>query len=137
MTRSYLVTPTWMLGTVALDPVSSCNLVRVRNEGWEMIELSLYLARAWGLFSVLVPLGLLLNRQNYLQMVNTLKPDDFSVLIAGVFALVMGVVQVVGYNSWTFDYRGLITLLGWVALLKGIAILFVPGYMGRFARAIA
>ena len=40
-------------------------------------------------------------------------------LIAGVFALVMGVVQVVGYNSWTFDYRGLITLLGWVALLKG------------------
>ena len=70
-------------------------------------------------------------------MVNTLKPDDISVLIAGVFALVMGVVQVVGYNSWTFDYRGLITLLGWVALLKGIAILFVPGYMERFARAIA
>ena len=88
-----------------------------------MIELSLYLARAWGLFSVLVSLGLLLNRANYLHMVNTLKPDDISVLIAGVFALVMGVVQVVGYNSWTFDYRGLITLLGWVALLKGVAIL--------------
>ena len=38
-----------------------------------MMELSLYLARAWGLFSVLVSLGLLLNRENYLHMVNTLK----------------------------------------------------------------
>jgi hypothetical protein len=102
-----------------------------------LIELSLYLARAWGLFSVLVSLGLLINRENYRHMVTTLKSDDISVLIAGVFALVMGVVQVVGYNSWTLDYRGLITLLGWVALLKGIAILFVPGYMERFARAVA
>ena len=70
-------------------------------------------------------------------MVNTLKPDDISVLIAGVFALVLGVVQVVGYNSWTFDYRGLVTLFGWAALLKGIAILFVPRYMERFANVVA
>ena len=100
------------------------------------MELSLYLARAWGLFTVLICLGLLLNRENYMHMIRQLKPDDISILIAGVFALVLGVVQVVGYNSWTLDYRGLVTLFGWIALLKGIAIIFIPKYTERFAKVV-
>jgi hypothetical protein len=100
------------------------------------MELSLYLARAWGLFTVLLALGLLFNRANYLHMIRQLKPDDISILIAGVFALFLGTIQVVGYNSWTLDYRGLVTLLGWISLIKGTAILFIPSYMERFARVV-
>jgi hypothetical protein len=69
-------------------------------------------------------------------MLTQLQSDDLSILIAGVFALGIGSALVVGYNSWTLDYRGLVTLLGWVSLIKGIAIIFVPGYLERFAKLI-
>ena len=99
------------------------------------MELSVYLARVWGLGSVLTCAGLLLNQKSFISMTEHLQADSIGILIAGVLALGIGVAQVVGFNSWTVDYRGLVTLLGWVSLLKGIAIIFVPGYMTGFTQA--
>ena len=96
--------------------------------------LSLFLARAWGLFSVITSAGLLVNKGNFISMMEHLQTDTVGILIAGVIALGIGVAQVVGFNSWTVDYRGLVTFFGWASLLKGIAIIFVPGYMARFAQ---
>lgn len=97
------------------------------------MKLPVYLARVWGLGSVLICAGLLLNQRTFIDMMQHLQADSISVLIAGVLALGIGVAQVVGFNSWTADYRGLITLLGWLSLLKGIAIIIVPGYLTQFA----
>ncbi len=91
------------------------------------MELSIYLARAWGVFAMVASLALYLNRERFKDMVGDLKRDNISILIAGVIALAMGVLQVVGFNQWTFDYKGLITLFGWLSLLKGVTILFLPG----------
>jgi len=101
------------------------------------MELSIYLARVWGLFSVLVGLGLLLNKKNLTDTIKNLGADRLAVLIAGVIALGIGAAQVIGYEVWTLSYMGLITLLGWVSLIKGAAIIFVPGYLERFAKIIA
>ena len=101
------------------------------------MDLSLYLARAWGLGLILLSLGILLNLERYLHMIRQVEGDDLMILLAGSFALILGVVQVAGYNVWTLDYRGLITLLGWITLVKGVAIIFIPGYMARFATIIA
>lgn len=98
------------------------------------MELSLYLARAWGLFSILTGAGLLMNEKSFMSMMEHLQTDSVGMLIAGVIALGLGVAQVAGFNSWTLDYRGLVTLFGWASLLKGIAIIFVPGYIMRFAQ---
>jgi len=100
------------------------------------MELSVYLARVWGLGSVLTCAGLLLNQTSFIGMMEHLQADSISILIAGILALGIGVAQVAGFNSWTADYRGLITFFGWVSLLKGIAIIFVPGYLVAFAHAL-
>ena len=68
-------------------------------------------------------------------MMEHLQTDSVGMLLAGVIALGIGTAQVAGFNCWTADYRGLITLFGWVSLLKGAVIIFVPGYMARFALA--
>lgn len=98
------------------------------------MELSLYLARVWGLFAILTSIGLFINRKSYEEMVKQIKKDDISVLIAGVLAMSIGIAQVVAYNSWAFNYAGLITLFGWSSLIKGVAIVFVPGYMEKFVK---
>jgi hypothetical protein len=111
------------------EPPNDANVTKEQE-----MELSLFLARAWGLFSVITSAGLLLNKGIFISMMEHLQTDAVGILIAGVVALGIGVSQVVGFNSWTVDYRGLVTLFGWVSLLKGIAIISVPGYMARFAQ---
>lgn len=100
------------------------------------MELSVYLARVWGLGSVLTCAGLLLNQSGFINMMEHLQADNISILIAGIVALGIGIAQVAGFNSWTADYRGVVTFLGWVSLLKGIAIIFVSGYMAAFAHVV-
>lgn len=101
------------------------------------MELSLYLAKAWGLAGVLLCIGLLLNKKQIISIIKYFEGDALSGLLAGIVTLGIGVAQVVGYESWTFDWQVLITLYGWIALLKGVAILFIPGYLEKFARIFA
>jgi hypothetical protein len=97
----------------------------------------LYLARAWGLFSVLISAALLLNRRRLVSQIKAFSDEYPIILIAGVIALGIGALQVTGRNSWTLDYRGLITLFGWLSLLKGIGITFVPTrYLALSARLL-
>lgn len=63
------------------------------------MELSLFLARGWGLFSVITSAGLLLNKESFVSRMGHLSADSIGILIAGVIALGIGVAQVVGFNS--------------------------------------
>ena len=101
------------------------------------MELSFYLAKVWGLFGVLLCIGLLLNKKQLISIIKHFEGNALSGLLAGVVTLGIGVAQVVGYESWTFDWKGLITLYGWIALLKGVAILVIPGYLEKFAKVFA
>lgn len=93
---------------------------------------SLALARVWGIFLFLVCFSLLLNRHRFVPAVK--KMDTTSVFIIGFILLIIGSVQVVGYEHWTLDWAGLLTVLGWATLLKGIAFLFVPGYSDKMIK---
>jgi hypothetical protein len=96
------------------------------------MALSLFLVRSWGLFVFLMCLGLVINRKRFVAMLEHMS--DGSVLIAGVMALGIGTASVVGYEHWSFSWMGLVTLFGWVALIKGVLILFVPGYLDGFMK---
>ena len=97
------------------------------------MELSLFLARVYGLFFLLVSIGLLVNKKSFVSLLKKMQ-NDLTILIAGIIALGIGSAQVVAYDVWAFSWEGLITLIGWVSLIKGILILFVPGYIENFAK---
>ena len=46
--------------------------------------------------------------------------------LAGLIALVAGLALVLTHNVWTADWRVLITLVGWIALAKGLTLLMLP-----------
>ena len=98
------------------------------------MELSLYLARAWGLFIVIVCVALIFNKDKYTKMIKTIKADDPLLFISAFFAVGLGAAQIVGYNVWTSDWRGIVTLFGWASLFKGLGILFMPQYTERFGK---
>lgn len=93
---------------------------------------AIFLARAWGFYLLLSCLVLLMNKKSFFTLIKKMQ-YDLSVVFAGAFALVIGVLQVVGYDDWSLSWRGLITLLGWITVIKGLLVLS-PGYVEKFGK---
>lgn len=91
------------------------------------MDLTLTLARFWGVVLVGSAIAILLNK-NFLKEVLKLKDKKEYLLISGLVALLIGGVHVAIYNYWEVSIRGLITLFGWASLLKGIVRLAFPSY---------
>lgn len=96
------------------------------------MDIAIFLARAWGLYLFLSCLVLLKNKKILFALLKKMQ-YDLSVVFAGAFALVLGVLQVVAFNDWSFSWRGLITLFGWITVLKGLSVLY-PGYVEKFGK---
>jgi len=92
------------------------------------MELSVFLAKTWGLYFLIISLAFLVNRKNYQVMLRLIE-NKIALLLSGFILLVVGILSVVAHNIWTLDFRGLITLFGWIALVKGINRLFWPEFV--------
>lgn len=82
------------------------------------IDVSLALARFWGLFYVIFGALFIVTRQ--LGKTIEMTEDKKFVIATGYSTLLMGLITVSIHNIWVFDWRVVITILGWVAILKSI-----------------
>jgi hypothetical protein len=96
------------------------------------METAVFLARAWGLYILLICISLMITKKSFIALLKKLQ-YDVTVVFTGAFVLLLGVLQVVAYDDWSFSWRGLITLLGWLTVLKGLFVLY-PGYVEKFGK---
>lgn len=100
------------------------------------MELSLSLAKAFGLGFVLVGLGMLGNAKHYKAMLDDFMKSPALMYFAGVVVLVAGFFLVLKHNVWEGGWPVLITLFAWLTLLKGAAYLLFPGQMMELGKAM-
>jgi uncharacterized protein YjeT (DUF2065 family) len=48
--------------------------------------------------------------------------------------LVLGILVVRGHNLWVADWRVLVTVTGWAALLKSVIVLLFPSLLASYAK---
>jgi hypothetical protein len=71
-------------------------------------------------------LGVLIN-QNYYKTGLVKMVESFSfLLLIGLVAITVGLIILNHHSSWNRDWTVLITIVGWVALLKGISLILFP-----------
>jgi len=100
------------------------------------MELTYFLAQLIGLYLLIAGLLMLLRKKMFLEVINEFYDTPSSLLLAGWFAMLLGLLLVLNYNYWNTSILALvITLAGWAALLKGITLLFIPKTMIRWTRA--
>ncbi len=99
------------------------------------MELVNYLASVWGISIVIVSLAVLF-KPNYLKLTFAGVEKEATMFNWGVISLVLGVATVLAYNVWGSSWQVIITIIGWLALLKGIAILFAPEQIKKWAKKI-
>lgn len=89
------------------------------------MELSILLAKILGLTLMFVAVALLTNKKNIALLFSIYK-HAAAVFLTGVLETVMGLSLVFIHNIWTFDFRGVITFIGWMLLARGIGRIFFP-----------
>jgi hypothetical protein len=91
-----------------------------------MSSLTAYLSKLIGLYAIAVGLALFVNKPMMAASVTGLYHDPSIVLIYGVIALSIGLAIVLGHNVWKGLPAAIVTLVGWLSLLKGLALLLLP-----------
>ena len=83
------------------------------------MNISIFLAQFWGWLLVISCLPFLLRRKFLDDLFESVQDKRF-LLISGYIALVLGLTTVILHNTWTAGWRVIITIFGWLSLLKGI-----------------
>jgi len=97
--------------------------------------LSNFLANIWGISFITIALSLLIYQEN-IKKIFELVENKTNLFFCGVLSLIVGVAMVLSHNIWVLNWRLAITLLGWLILARGIALLFFPKICLIFLRKI-
>lgn len=101
------------------------------------MELSLFLAKVIGLGLMLIVASLLSNRKNIDLLFDAYKSAS-AVYVTGIFETFLGLSVVLSHNIWTADFRVVITLVGWLLLVRGVERSFfasrVPPVLEKFKK---
>ncbi len=100
------------------------------------VDVTFFLAQFWGWLLVIVGLIFLLRPRVLLNEIAGLFKDRNYVLLTGWLAMILGLFTVILHNVWTADWRVVITVFGWLSLIKGIARMGFPELPQKTASAI-
>ena len=96
-------------------------------------------AQIFQIFSLVylaVGIGILINPDFYKKLFEDFVEDTTALYFGGIAALVIGYLILAFHNTWTKDFSVIITIVGWIALLKGILILVRPKIMIALTKAM-
>jgi hypothetical protein len=88
---------------------------------------TIYLGKLIGLYYVLIALCMISHKQATVDTVTALVHDAPVLFSVSVMALVAGLAIILAHNVWSGGALPvLVTLLGWISLLKGLIFLLLP-----------
>ena len=90
------------------------------------MNVSKFLAKVIGIYLIIISIAMFVNMPQFLTLVNQLINDAPAMFVTGFFTLILGILMVVSHQIWRWNWQGLITLMGWLALLKGVSIIYDP-----------
>ena len=94
------------------------------------------MAISWGIILVVLCVTRLINAKFYVRLVKGFQVESVRFLYYFI-VLVIGAVNVsFFFNQWAWNLRGIITLLGWGALLKGAFGILLPDLSNRIIQRI-
>jgi hypothetical protein len=88
---------------------------------------TVFLSRLIGLYCVLATLAMAAHRQVTVDTMSALIRTPPVLFLAGIIALIAGLAMVLGHNVWSGGAVAVIvTLVGWITLIRGLVVLWLP-----------
>jgi len=91
---------------------------------------TLFLSKLIGLYCILVALSMMTRRQATVETVTTLLQSPPIMFIVGIITLAAALALILAHNVWSGGALAVVvTLVGWIALIKSLFFLFLPPEM--------
>lgn len=89
-----------------------------------------------GLAYAAMGMGGLINRDSFRHVAEGFASSPALLFVTGILTLVLGFLIVSFHNVWVMGWTVLITVFGWIALVKGILIFLFPAFYLRVSGAM-
>ncbi|MEA1909750.1 MAG: hypothetical protein U9M89_01875 [Patescibacteria group bacterium] len=96
------------------------------------MEVAILVAKLISVIYLFVGLGMLFSAEYYSRVVTDLLHDEdnaAAMYFGGALAAVVGLLIVLNHNVWESSWVVVITIIGWLGLIKGFILLVFPGKM--------
>jgi len=93
----------------------------------------MWLARIFGPLFFIAGLWTLLRGEEVRKMWSSVKSNPGLFYLNGMLNLFFGFFILSTYHSWSFGLALLLTLIGWLYVIRGIIVLFMPEKVMEFA----
>lgn len=100
------------------------------------METSVLLASLIGPLLVIVGIGVLLNPTHYANMTEEFLKDPQLYYFSGTTAFLIGMAMVLHHNIWVADWPVVITVIGWMSIIKGAIRILFPFAGSKYATAL-
>jgi len=90
---------------------------------------TLLLASYVGPIMLCASLGIIFNKKTYTKMILGMDKDGIAVYMGGLTALIFGLLIVNNHNIWVDPASVIISLVGWMGLIKGIVLIIAPKHL--------
>lgn len=95
--------------------------------------LSKFLAKVIGIYLVIISLALIINMHKIAFIINSMLSNAPLMFVAGAFTLIIGALIIVSHHIWQYNWRVIITIIGWLAFLKGLSIVIFPHFVDELS----
>jgi hypothetical protein len=100
------------------------------------MQISILIARFLGPFFIVVALGILFNLKYYQKVMEDFFKNTALLYVGGIIALLLGIFLVMFNNFWVLDWTLIITIIGWLSIVKGICLIVLPQAMAKISKAM-
>ena len=102
-----------------------------------MDPLTIFLAQLIGPAVLAVGLGIFFSRSYYNKIYRHLENETLAVLMGGLTILIAGIVIVLSHNIWDSTLAVIISLVGWLSILKGLMLVILPKWVDKIGDIVA
>ena len=100
------------------------------------MQVSVFLARLLGPLLLLLGVGLLVNPRVFRAIATEVVGSLTLVYLFGLIDFAAGLAIVLVHNVWTVNWRVLITLIGWLLMIRGAARVLITDTLMDYAKTV-
>ena len=101
------------------------------------MDLSLFLAKFFGIYFLIMGSLWALRRDVFLVAIDEFFASRSMMFFSGVAALSVGIAMAIAHSVWEPNWRGLISAIGYLSLIKGVARIGFPEMPRKAGAALA
>lgn len=90
------------------------------------MDVSEFLAKLLGLYFIIVALIWMFRKKPFEDAAKEVFSGGGFLILSGAFSLLFGLAIVIDHSIWELNWKGLITLIGYLTIVKGVMRLAFP-----------